>query len=219
MELVFTNCGVGYDEAGVICNTTLDQEVCNHTDVRLVNGNPPQEGEVEICLNGLWGSVCSNRWDVNDGKVVCRQLGYNGSSFSLLHRTPYRSFLSTIYHLDSVECRGNETMLVECNRKRPSNNCYSKSGVRCNSTLNLECNETDVRLVDGLTPHDGRVEICLNDVWGSVCNDLWDARDAQVVCRQLRYNGRTFFFPCYSQSIVHFHTTPQHLFYCCTLPL
>ena len=95
------NCGVRYEEAGVECNSmcyllvytlftlidypsaNMDQEVCNDTDVRLVNGNPPQEGEVEICLNRLWGSVCSNKWDVNDAKVVCRQLGHDGREYEL----------------------------------------------------------------------------------------------------------------------------------------
>ena len=94
------DCSVRYEQAGVECNSmlsafvytlftfdypsaTLEQEVCNHTDVRLVNGNTPQEGEVEICLNGLWGSVCSNRWDINDAKVVCRQLGYDGREYEL----------------------------------------------------------------------------------------------------------------------------------------
>ena len=52
-----------------------------------------------------------------------------------------------------------------------------------------ECNETDVQLAGGKTTDDGRVEICLDGFWGPVCADRWDYRDADVVCRQLGYDG------------------------------
>ena len=55
-----------------------------------------------------------------------------------------------------------------------------------------ECNETDIKLVNGQSFNDGRVEVCLHGLWGSVCDSKWDTRDAKVVCRQLQYNGREF---------------------------
>ena len=58
-----------------------------------------------------------------------------------------------------------------------------------------QCNETEIRLVGGQTPDDGRVEICLDGLWGSVCSHRWDIRDAEVVCRQLQYDGRTYASP------------------------
>lgn len=40
-------------------------------------------------------------------------------------------------------------------------------------------------MAEGNSTYEGRVEICLSDEWGTVCDQMWDATDAGVVCRQL----------------------------------
>ena len=51
--------------------------------------------------------------------------------------------------------------------------------------VDITCNTGAIRLADGLTNHEGRVEICYNNHWGGVCGNYWDSNEANVVCRQL----------------------------------
>ena len=42
-----------------------------------------------------------------------------------------------------------------------------------------------MRLLEGSTGLEGRVEICQDNIWGTVCNFFFNKPDATVVCRQL----------------------------------
>ena len=57
----------------------------------------------------------------------------------------------------------------------------------------IDCSDGDIRLIGGMSPLEGRVEICQNDAYSTVCDDLWDELEARVVCRQLNYNGPGIF--------------------------
>ena len=52
------------------------------------------------------------------------------------------------------------------------------------------CVNGDVRLANGTSSNEGRVEVCYNCVWGTVCDSGWNDKDAQVVCRQLGFSGQ-----------------------------
>lgn len=52
---------------------------CRNGDVRLIRGRNSLQGRVEVCYDGVWGTVCSRGWDREDANVVCRQLGLSGS--------------------------------------------------------------------------------------------------------------------------------------------
>ena len=54
-------------------------------------------------------------------------------------------------------------------------------------TVGSNCTEGQVRLADGSTTYEGRVEVCRGGVWVAIYDSGWSYYDALVVCRQLGY--------------------------------
>lgn len=50
---------------------------CTEGEIRLANNSTESEGRVEICVNGLWGTMCPNNTSTLDVKTICKQLGFS----------------------------------------------------------------------------------------------------------------------------------------------
>ncbi|KAL0149893.1 hypothetical protein M9458_054799, partial [Cirrhinus mrigala] len=148
-------------------------------DVRLVGGNSPCAGRVEVLHRGQWGTVCDDYWDITDAGVVCRELkcGRASRAVGVAH---FGQGSGPIW-MDEVNCTGPEKTLKDCTSKGwGENNCNhgEDAGVICQSY-------TDLRLVNGSGSCSGRVELQFLNEWGTVCDACWDMRAASVLCRQL----------------------------------
>ena len=62
--------------------------------------------------NGQWGTVCQTSWDINDARVVCRQLGFPGALAAISDKryTPGNGPIV----VDSVHCTGEEEGIQYC---------------------------------------------------------------------------------------------------------
>ena len=57
-------------------NSLIPIAPCTQGDVRLIGSNSDQ-GRVEVCNNGDWGTVCDDEFGLSEASVVCRQLGFS----------------------------------------------------------------------------------------------------------------------------------------------
>ncbi|XP_001638333.2 signal peptide, CUB and EGF-like domain-containing protein 3 isoform X2 [Nematostella vectensis] len=91
---------------------------CAANQIRLSHGS---YGRVEVLHNGQWGTVCDDHWTINEGRVVCRWLGY-GSVVSVHQAAHYGQGSGPIW-LDEVHCSGNEATLFSCQFIHRPHNC------------------------------------------------------------------------------------------------
>ena len=80
----------------------------------------------------------------------------------------------------AVYCQPSTTHVVRTKFARISCNFYTM--------LALQCEEGDLRLTGGSTVNQGRVEVCMNETWGTICSTNWGQTEANVACRQLGFS-------------------------------
>ncbi|KAL9954251.1 hypothetical protein ACROYT_G041766 [Oculina patagonica] len=181
--------GCSHDDAGgVICESNEEPGLNETAVVRLQGGNSTHMGRVEIKQHGFWHAVCSIGWDKHDADVVCRQLGFTQAVLEVGHGQ-FGSGSGPTW-LTSVRCYGNETSLDQCVSAgwelQPE--CGKRLGAGVICKMDNITDDGDVRLRGSNTNEfEGRVEIKLGGVWGTVSEIDWDIRDGHVVCRQLGY--------------------------------
>ncbi|NXB86545.1 DMBT1 protein, partial [Vidua chalybeata] len=176
---------------GYRCRAGVNLSLCRvpGPSVRLSGGRNGCEGRVELYDGSSWGTVCDDQWDLRDAQVVCQQLGC-GQPLDAPQNAHFGLGSGRIF-LDDVQCRGDEPSLQMCRHNGWGvHNCGhgEDASVICAAGVNLSLCRVpgpSVRLSGGRNGCEGRVELYDGSSWGTVCDDRWDLRDAQVVCQQL----------------------------------
>ena len=103
-------------------------------------------GRVEVFVQGKWGKICRNEWDINDVKVVCRQLGFQSALAEFIRINTTNNTISVA--MTDVACTGQESVLASCKRKERNRRCVDNIGAQalCEPGKWKSANVQDVRL-------------------------------------------------------------------------
>lgn len=116
-------------------------------DLRLVGSDFKAEGRVEIYHEKKWGTICDDRWGMEESNVTCKQYGYPLGAQYWYSNAYFGKGNGTIW-LDDVTCSGNETKLMNCRHNGwEGHNCrhYEDVAVVCRmeGTSKLKINFSD----------------------------------------------------------------------------
>ncbi|KAH1186917.1 hypothetical protein KIL84_019666 [Mauremys mutica] len=183
---------VGNESYHVYCpRISYGNQTCSHANdasaicsrFRLVNGSTLCSGRVEIQVLGDWGTLCDSRWDLPDANVLCHQLNC-GLAVSAPGEAYFGKGIGSVW-TDTFHCNGHEPHLWHCPvTALGASKCSHDNDASVICSGNPGRSES-LRLMNGESRCDGRVEISLHGVWSRVLDDQWDMNDATVVCRQL----------------------------------
>ena len=85
-------------------------------------------GRVEAFYDGKWGKICRNEWDINDAKVVCKQLGFKSAVAEFIGVNTKDEKVSVA--MSNVKCTGQESVLASCKRSDGEQRCLDKIGAQ-----------------------------------------------------------------------------------------
>ncbi|XP_074128989.1 T-cell differentiation antigen CD6 isoform X3 [Sminthopsis crassicaudata] len=167
-------------------NSTLD---IGKKPVRLVNRTDPCSGTVQVKVAGSWQPACEDFWDKRASLAVCRELGCVGTGpmASASPPGPGRSeHLPSKNRTVALNDTWQSPLPVLCDQGNWGTCQLQTSACRSGRSARVSCEEVlAVRLVGGGDRCAGQVELKDEGSWGTVCDDDWDLRDANVVCKQL----------------------------------
>uniref|UniRef100_A0A8C4VBW9 SRCR domain-containing protein n=1 Tax=Gopherus evgoodei TaxID=1825980 RepID=A0A8C4VBW9_9SAUR len=184
---------MGNETRLVYCPRALHpNETCSHSSdasivcsgyggYRLTNGSTRCSGRVELLHGGIWGTLCDSQWDLQAAHTLCQQFDC-GFAMSIPAGQLFGTGDGYVWN-GTFGCERNESRLRDCPvTALGTTECPpgSEASVVCSGR------SESLRLLNGESQCDGRVEISLHDVWDRVLDDQWDMNDASVVCRQLQ---------------------------------
>ncbi|XP_065761199.1 antigen WC1.1-like [Muntiacus reevesi] len=161
--------------------------VCSDLELRLMDGDHPCEGRVEVKHQGAWGTVNDYNWNMEEAHVVCRQLRC-GAAVHAPKGSKFGPGIGPIW-FHYIYCKGQESAINECSY--PVVMDHHPEGHSHNKDAGAVCSALEVRLKDGAHHCEGRVEVKHQGEWGTVNDQNWSLEEAQVVCRQLKCGAAT----------------------------